>query len=97
MVLFAVLAVFAVRMLAVLGALAGTDLPMPDRVFIGWFGPRGIGTVVLGLLVVNRGEVQSVSLIGTVVVVAVTLSLLLHSLTARTGIAQVAARGQRVC
>jgi NhaP-type Na+/H+ or K+/H+ antiporter len=55
-------------------------------VFIGWFGPRGIGTVVLGLLVINRGEIQHSDLISQVVVVIVTLSLVLHSVTTPLGI-----------
>ena len=89
-VLFAVLALFAVRIVTVLVSLVRTDLPMSDRWFIGWFGPRGIGTVVLGLLVVNRGEIQNTELISTVVVVTVTLSLLLHSLTLAPGIRRLA-------
>ncbi len=89
-VLFAVLALFAVRIVAVLVSLVRTDLPAPDRLFIGWFGPRGIGTVVLGLLVVNRGNIQNTELIGTAVVVTVTLSLLLHSLTLAPGIRRLA-------
>lgn len=89
-VLFAVLALFAVRMVTVLISLVATDLPMSDRWFIGWFGPRGIGTVVLGLLVIDRGEIQNTELIGTVVVVTVTLSLLLHSMTVAPGIRRLA-------
>ena len=89
-VLFAVLALFAVRIVTVLVSLVRTDLPMSDRWFIGWFGPRGIGTVVLGLLVVNRGEIENTELISTVVVVTVTLSLLLHSLTVAPGIRRLA-------
>lgn len=85
-VAFAVVAIFAVRIAAVLVALIRTGLPMSDRIFIGWFGPRGIGTLVLGLLVINRGEIQQTGLIATVVVVTVTLSLLLHSLTVVPGI-----------
>jgi len=92
-VLFAVLALFAVRILAVLFSLVGTGLPRPERWFIGWFGPRGIGTVVLGLLVVNRGEIQSTELIGTIVVVTVTVSLVLHSLTTAPGIRRMASAG----
>ena len=42
--------------------------------------------MVLGLLVVNRGEIQQADVIGTVVVVAVTLSLVLHSVSAAPGI-----------
>ena len=91
-VAFAVLALFAVRIVAVLVSLLRIGLPMPDRLFIGWFGPRGIGTVVLGLLVVNRGEIQHADIIGTVVVVTVTLSLAMHSLTTAPGIAALAAR-----
>ncbi len=89
-VLFSVLAVFGVRMAAVLLSLVRTDLPMPSRIFIGWFGPRGIGTVVLGLLVINRGAIESGDVIGTVVVVAVTLSLVVHSATAAAGIRRLA-------
>ena len=91
-VVFAVLALFAIRVVAVLVALVRTDLAMPDRLFIGWFGPRGIGTVVLGLLVVNRGEILHADLIATVVVVAVTLSLVLHSLTVAPGIRWLASK-----
>ncbi len=90
-VAFAVIAVFGVRMAAVLISLVRTDMPVSNRLFIGWFGPRGIGTVVLGLLVINRGDIESGDVIGTVVVVAVTLSLALHSLTAAPGISRLAA------
>ena len=92
MVVFAVLALFAVRTIAVLVSLVRTDMAMSHRLFIGWFGPRGIGTVVLGLLVIDRGEIQHADVIGTVVVVTVTLSLVLHSLSAAPGIRGLAAR-----
>lgn len=87
---FALVALFAVRIGAVFVALVRTGVPAKQQIFIGWFGPRGIGTVVLGLLVVNRGEIQSGDVIATVVVVVVTLSLVLHSLTAGPGIRRVA-------
>ncbi|MFM9033639.1 MAG: cation:proton antiporter [Mycobacterium sp.] len=89
-VVFALLALFAVRIVAVLTALVGTGLPMSNRLFIGWFGPRGIGTVVLGLIVVNRGEIERAGEIGTIVVVTVTLSLVLHSLSVVPGIRSLA-------
>jgi NhaP-type Na+/H+ or K+/H+ antiporter len=85
-VVFAVVALFAVRMVSVSVALFRSDLPTRNRVFIGWFGPRGIGTLVLGLLIVNRGEIEQEHLITQVAVVAVTLSLVVHSLTAWPGI-----------
>jgi NhaP-type Na+/H+ or K+/H+ antiporter len=85
-VVFAVLALFAVRLISVCVALVRSDLPARNRLFIGWFGPRGIGTLVLGLLVLNRGELEQEHLITQVAAVAVTLSLVVHSLTAWPGI-----------
>ncbi|WP_199255297.1 cation:proton antiporter domain-containing protein [Mycolicibacterium mengxianglii] len=85
-VLFAVLAVFVMRVVSVWLALLRTDMPARSRLFIGWFGPRGIGTLVLGLLVVQEGAIEQADLITQTVVVTVTLSLLTHSLTAPLGI-----------
>lgn len=85
-ILFAALAVFVVRVIAVSVALLGSDLRARSRLFIGWFGPRGIGTLVLGLLMIERGEIQQADLITQAVAVTVTLSLVVHSLTAWFGI-----------
>ncbi len=85
-VLFAVVAVFGVRIVAVTVALVRSDLPGRERLFIGWFGPRGIGTLVLGVLMVDRGEIQQEALITQVVAVVVTLSLVVHSATTWAGI-----------
>jgi NhaP-type Na+/H+ or K+/H+ antiporter len=85
-VLFAVVALLLVRLVAVSVALLRSDVPVRDRLFIGWFGPRGISTLVLGLLVVERGDLVQQSLIVQVVVVTVTLSLVIHSLSAWPGI-----------
>ena len=91
-VLFAVLALFGIRVVAVSVALLRSRLPIRNRLFIGWFGPRGIGTLVLGLLVVERGQIQQESLITQVVAVTVTLSLVVHSVSAWPGIAWLGAR-----
>jgi sodium/hydrogen antiporter len=85
-VLFAVIALIAVRLVAVSTALLGTDLPTRSRLFIGWFGPRGIGTLVLGLLMIERGEIEQSAVITQAVVVTVTVSLVVHSLTAPLGV-----------
>jgi NhaP-type Na+/H+ or K+/H+ antiporter len=90
-VVFAVVALFAVRIVAVGVALLRSEMPTRSRLFIGWFGPRGIGTLVLGVLMVQRGELEQAPLIGQVVAVAVTLSLVVHSLTAWPGIRWLAA------
>ena len=67
-------------------ALVRSDLSVRNRLFVGWFGPRGISTLVLGLLVVDRGEIEQEALITQVVVVTVTLSLVVHSLSVWPGI-----------
>ena len=85
-VVFAVVALLGVRLVAVNLALIRSDLPVRNRLFMGWFGPRGIGTLVLGLLVVQRGVIEQQQLITQVVAVTVTLSLVVHSLTAWPGI-----------
>jgi sodium/hydrogen antiporter len=85
-VLFAVIALIVVRLVAVSTALIGSDLPARSRLFIGWFGPRGIGTLVLGLLMIERGELEQSAMITQAVVVTVTVSLVLHSLTTPIGV-----------
>lgn len=85
-VVFAVIALFGVRLVAVSVSLIRSDLSHRDRLFIGWFGPRGIGTLVLGLLVVERGSIEQESLIIQVVAVTVSLSLVVHSVTTWPGI-----------
>lgn len=85
-VAFGLLAVIAVRLAAVLVALLGTDLPRVSRLFIGWFGPRGIGTLVLGLLVIQSGDIEHADVFTQAVAVTVTISLVLQSLTAPIGI-----------
>lgn len=87
---FAVLALLVVRMVAVGLSLLGTDVPARSRLFMGWFGPRGIGTVVLGLIVLGSGDIDHQDVIAQVVVVTVTLSLVVHSLTTPLGVRFVA-------
>ena len=90
-VLFAVMALLVVRLVAVLVSLIRSNVPLHSRLFIGWFGPRGIGTLVLGLLMIERGEIQQAPLITQVVAVTVTLSLVVHSATTWAGIRWLAA------
>ena len=48
--------------------------------FIGWFGPRGLASVVFGLLVLERGVPEEQTLL-TTLMVTVALSVLLHGIT----------------
>jgi len=78
--LYAVLSLTLVRMLPVAVAMAGRGVRAPTVAFIGWFGPRGLASIVFGLLVLERGVPESQMLL-TAVVVTVALSVVLHGLT----------------
>ena len=79
-VLYAALSLTLVRMVPVAIALLGTGARRPTVAFIGWFGPRGLASVVFALLVLERGVPEEQTLL-TTVVVTVALSVVLHGLT----------------
>ncbi|PRH77930.1 hypothetical protein C6N75_17640 [Streptomyces solincola] len=79
--LFALLAVTLVRMLPVLLALSGTPLSVRDRLFLGWMGPRGVPSIVFGLLVVVELPDERGGFIAQVMVMTVMLSIVLHGLS----------------
>jgi len=82
-VLFAVLALTAVRMLPVAVSLIGGGLRAPSIAFIGWFGPRGLATIVLGLMTIGDGTPLSEDArIAAAVATTVALSVVAHGLTA---------------
>ncbi|MEU3224766.1 cation:proton antiporter [Streptomyces microflavus] len=80
-VCYAVLSLTVVRMVPVALSLVGSGLRPPTVAYIGWFGPRGLASVVLGLLVLEE-HVHGVELVGRVVAVTVGLSVLLHGISA---------------
>jgi sodium/hydrogen antiporter len=51
---YAVLSLTVIRMLPVLLCLIGTRTNASDKLFIGWFGPRGLATIVFGVLVLDE-------------------------------------------
>ncbi|MFH8728857.1 cation:proton antiporter domain-containing protein [Streptomyces termitum] len=80
-VLYALLSLTVVRLLPVALALLGSGLRAPTVLYVGWFGPRGLASVVLGLLVAEE-HLAGTETIGRVVAVTVALSVLLHGATA---------------
>ena len=85
--LYAMLSLTLIRMLPVAAALRGTGLSPASVLFIGWFGPRGLASIVLGLVYLEQeihspGELP----IQGAVIATVLLSILLHGLSAGPGI-----------
>jgi NhaP-type Na+/H+ or K+/H+ antiporter len=86
-VVYGALSLTLVRMVPVALALKGTGLAVPSVVFMGWFGPRGLASIVLGLIYVDRvGNLPGENTIRLAVMATVLLSIFLHGLTAMPGI-----------
>ncbi len=81
-VLYALLSLTVVRMVPVVISLLGTGLSLPTWLFLGWFGPRGLASILFALLVFDGNEVMLASPILATVSVTVLLSVLLHGITA---------------
>lgn len=70
------------RMMPVWIALLGTHLRFPTVAFIGWFGPRGLASIVFGLLVLQDDRLAERSDLFSVIVLVVLASIVLHGVTA---------------
>ena len=83
-VVFAVLALTLVRMLPVAISLVGTRLGRPTVLFVGWFGPRGLASIVFTVLIVDKA-LPGVPIISSVVAATVALSIVAHGVTSAWG------------
>jgi sodium/hydrogen antiporter len=80
---YAILSLTLVRMLPVAIAMIGTDARPQTIAFLGWFGPRGLASIVFAVLIVEQqGTLPHESLLLTTIYVTIGLSVLLHGLTA---------------
>ncbi|MCE5213250.1 MAG: sodium:proton antiporter [Methanobacterium sp.] len=81
--LYSILSLTIIRMLPVAISLIGTKLGKSTVLFIGWFGPRGLASIVLALLALDELKVfPGDTTFITVVFVTVLLSVFAHGLTA---------------
>jgi sodium/hydrogen antiporter len=79
--LYAVLSLTVIRMLPVALALAGGGLGRTAVIFVGWFGPRGLASVVFAILALEELGKPAVPAI-RVIALTVLLSVIAHGLTA---------------
>jgi NhaP-type Na+/H+ or K+/H+ antiporter len=79
-VLYALLSLTIVRMIPVAIAFAGQGVQRPTVAFVGWFGPRGLASIVFALVALERGIPDGDTVLA-VVAVTVALSVVLHGLT----------------
>ncbi len=81
-VLYAALSLTLVRMLPVAIAMVGSGARWQTVVFLGWFGPRGLASIVFAVIVVEEAHVAGAETILLATYVTVGLSVIAHGITA---------------
>lgn len=81
-IIYAVLSLTLVRMIPVAVSLIGSRLALPSFLFIGWFGPRGLASILFALLILEKEQIPHAHEILAATSITVALSVLLHALTA---------------
>ena len=82
MIIYAVLSLTVVRMLPVAIALFGSGLQLPSVAFLGWFGPRGLATILFALMVSEAEAIPHHEHMVHIITLVVAASTLAHGLTA---------------
>ena len=85
--LYAVLSLTVVRMLPVALALAGTGMSRATVLFMGWFGPRGLASIVLGVVYLEQeAHLPGEPVIRIATILTVFISIFAHGLSAAPAI-----------
>lgn len=79
---YALLSLTAIRMVPVYLSFSGSDVSPASRLFMGWFGPRGLASLVFVIIAIDAGLANG-QLIAIIVTCTVIFSLILHGITAR--------------
>ena len=81
-VLYAVLSLTVAWMLPVAIAMLGSHARLPTLGFMGWFGPRGLASIVFAVIVIEESNLPHEHLLVLAIYVTVALSVFAHGLTA---------------
>jgi sodium/hydrogen antiporter len=80
--LFVVVALTVARMLPVALALIGTGARTPTVAFVGWFGPRGLASIVFAVLVLQAEPIPNLGVVLATICLTVVVSVYAHGVTA---------------
>lgn len=80
--LYAILSLTLLRMLPVALSLRGLHMRLESLAFVGWFGPRGLASVLFAILVLESTTIPHAEKIAEVTILTVVLSVVLHGATA---------------
>lgn len=84
-VIFAAMSLTVIRMIPVSLSLLGTGLMFDTHLFLGWFGPRGLASVLFGLLILTKADFPGRDTVFSAMVLTVLGSIVIHGLTAVPG------------
>jgi NhaP-type Na+/H+ or K+/H+ antiporter len=94
-VAFLVLLFFVVRPISVWLGLAGLHMPRDQKLLIGWFGIRGIGSIYYLMYAINQGlQTSSAHLMTSIVLTAVAVSIVFHGVSVTPLMNLYSARGK---
>jgi NhaP-type Na+/H+ or K+/H+ antiporter len=91
---YAILSLTLVRMIPVFVSLAGMGVSTEGKLFMGWFGPRGLASIVFAVIVVNA-NVPHGGIIAATAVCTIMLSIISHGITANPWAKEFGERFQR--
>jgi NhaP-type Na+/H+ or K+/H+ antiporter len=80
--LYAGLSLTVVRMLPVAIAMLGSDAKWPTVGFLGWFGPRGLASIVFAVITVQQAHLAGVNTILRATYLTIGVSVFAHGITA---------------
>jgi NhaP-type Na+/H+ or K+/H+ antiporter len=69
-----------IRPLTILLSFVGTRVSLPAKLFMGWFGPKGVATMAFSLLILSR-SIEAGGRIFDIAALAVFVSIVVHGLT----------------
>jgi NhaP-type Na+/H+ or K+/H+ antiporter len=81
--LYAALSLTVVRALPVALAMLGTGARPPTVAFLGWFGPRGLASIVFAVILLDDTELPHLDALLLAITVTIAVSVYAHGLTAR--------------
>jgi len=81
-VVLALLFLTLVRMLPIFVSLTGSGLGAREKLFLGWFGPRGLASILFTLIMIDEFDLPNEADLLAIVSLTVGLSILLHGLSA---------------
>jgi len=90
-ILYSLLSLTVIRMLPVFLVLAGSGLSNADKLFMGWFGPRGLASIVFIVIVLGE-NLPGAQTLSSTVVCTIVLSVVGHGLSANPLVTALAAR-----